>query len=168
MVFDGYPEHPTTKDHAHQVRERSSRYHGSKDVTIDPSKKLVLTRDQFLSKTRNKKNFICLLVNALKAENIKVHLAYADANVLIAKTAVELAKTVDVTVIGEDTDLVVLLWHYIDLNSTSSIVLQTVNGSRATIFYIANLCFLRLRHYFSNPQYWQRKGFPRQEITGYL
>ena len=123
VMFDGYPEHPTTKDHAHQ--QRTSKCSGAKEVQIDSSKRLVLTREQFLSNQNNKKNFIKLLSNYMASENIRFRLAEADADLMIVKTAVEFSEHHDVTIIGEDTDLVVLLWHYMDFDAPTSIVVQT-------------------------------------------
>ena len=50
--------------------------------------------------------------------------AFSDADLLIAKTSLEKSTQHEVFVISQDTDIMVLLWHYVS-DSSKSIILQT-------------------------------------------
>ena len=50
--------------------------------------------------------------------------AFSDADLLIAKTSLEKSTQHEVFVISQDTDIVVLLWHYFS-DSSKRIILQT-------------------------------------------
>lgn len=70
-----------------------------------------LTKEVFVSNPKNKDSFIHLLGSHLTEAKHKVLYAPADADVLIAKTAIESAQSVNTVVVGDDTDLLVLLIH---------------------------------------------------------
>ena len=108
IVFDGYKSGPTTKDTAH-VR-RTHGVTGSK-VYFSKATPFVSKKDRFLGNPDNKQNFIFMLGEVLEENGYSVKHAKGDADVLIVLTALELAETKDVVVIGEDTDLLVLLLH---------------------------------------------------------
>ena len=118
VVFDNYPGVPTKKDMAHQ--RRISR----KSTEIDVSKNSILsvTREAFLGSLGNKKKFIDLLKCCFIMDGITVHQAVDDADTLIVKQAIHHAITVDTVVIGNDTDLVVLLWHMVEENGNKVFV----------------------------------------------
>lgn len=111
IVFDGYQSGPTTKDTAH-VR----RNHGvtSTKVYFTKSTPLATRKEKFLSNPENKQNFIFMLGNELEEKGYGVVYADSDADVLIVKSAIDLAITSDVAIIGEDTDILVLLLYYIN------------------------------------------------------
>ena len=69
-------------------------------------------KENFLSNSDNKQNFIDLLCETFKANGIDCVNAPADADVMIAKKGIEHARETVTYVIGEDTDLLVLLCHY--------------------------------------------------------
>lgn len=75
----------------------------------------------FLANIENKQNFINLLSAKMLEKGIKTKHADADADVLIALTAIESAKTKPTVLLGEDTDLLVLLLHHADVTSNSLI-----------------------------------------------
>ena len=65
----------------------------------------------FLSNNGNKSRFLLMLGNYLIDNSITVLHAEKDADVLICREAVEWSNQVDVFVIGDDTDLLVILLH---------------------------------------------------------
>ena len=74
-------------------------------------------KDNFLANSINKQKFISMLSNDLRAQHVSVINATGDADVDIAKCATELTCDNSTTVIGEDTDLLVLLLYYVQDDS---------------------------------------------------
>src|SRR6218665_684609 len=70
-------------------------------------------KDEFLSIGSNKQKLIWLVSYALRKVDCIVMNAQGDADVEIAKAAVETSRLHTTTLIGEDTDLLVLLLHYV-------------------------------------------------------
>ena len=60
----------------------------------------------------NKQNFIQQLGNNLQAAGCEVFHASSDADVLIAQKAIEMANEQNTVLVGDDTDLLVLLLHH--------------------------------------------------------
>ena len=89
VVFDGYGNGPSTKDH-----------------TPFKSKK-----DLFLGNVENKQNFITLLANHLRNQDCKSIHDDNDTDTLIVQTAVQCSKTINTVLVGEYTDLLVLLCY---------------------------------------------------------
>lgn len=67
--------------------------------------------------------------NKMVEKGIKTKHADADADVLIALTAIESAKTKPTVLLGEDTDLLVLLLHHADVTS-NSLIFKSGNVSK--------------------------------------
>ena len=113
VVFDGYVAGPTTKDATHDRRAKGIK--GTKvnfNGTTPFKTKNVLV---FLKNKENKHNFIGLLTSHLEEHGCKVLQADGDADVLIAQTAVMSTDNSTTCVVGEDTDvLVLLMYHAID------------------------------------------------------
>ena len=114
IVFDGYTSGPSTKDIIHVRRNMGTigtpvRF--TKDTPFRSNK------DAFLKNTENKQNFILLLGTYLEENGLAVRYADSDADVLIVYTAIEHAETTTTYVIGEDTDLLVLLSYHAKKNS---------------------------------------------------
>ena len=108
VVFDSYPSVPTSKDSAHIRRGKSK----STNISIASNTILDLTKSLFLSNQRNKQRFVDFVIPYLKkVHGIACVQAVDDADTLIAKTAIQHLKTTDVTLYGDDTDLLALLLH---------------------------------------------------------
>ena len=108
VVFDGYLGGPTIKDNTHQRRGKNVHPVISfTEETVFAGKK-----DEFLSRDRNKQNMIDLISEKLRAKGCEVINAPVDADVQIVKVAVLSSLTRSTTLIGENTDLLVLLLHY--------------------------------------------------------
>ena len=121
VVFDGY-EGPSIKDCTHQRRRRTSNY-GNVDVT--EQRKFVGKKDEFLQSTHNKQQIIRLITEELRQRKCNVIQAEDDADVEIAKAAVTMAQFKSTTVIGEDTDLLVLLLYYTNIDKSYDIYLRS-------------------------------------------
>ncbi|VDI19138.1 Hypothetical predicted protein [Mytilus galloprovincialis] len=100
IVFDGYGSGPTTKDHVHERRSKgvTGTHISFKDSTPFKSKKEI-----FLANGENKQNFINMLCNKMDNEGFISLQAAADADVLIASTAVRYASCYPTVVVGCDT-----------------------------------------------------------------
>ena len=110
VVFDGYDEQHSTKDVAHIRRNLSIR--NSPDIHFTEDMIFSSKKDIFLSNQKNKQRFINLLGKQLEETEVKVHHAENDADVLIVQTALTQSATNEVVVIGEDTDLLILLLYH--------------------------------------------------------
>ena len=73
---------------------------------------LTLKKDLFLKNKENKQAFIKMLGRKLQSSGFPVFHADDDADVLIVKKAIEVSQTINTTVIGDDTDLLVLLLYH--------------------------------------------------------
>ena len=71
-------------------------------------------KELFMSNSHNKQAFINMLCEKLNEHDIRYKNAVDDADLLIAQTAVDCALSSEVIVIGEDTDLLVLLIHHVN------------------------------------------------------
>ena len=107
IVFDGY-EH-STKDMTHRIRSKNTN---CSNITPELTTTLTVKKPQFLSNTGNKERFIKLLSDYLVQLGYTCVHAQADADVLICRTAVDyLNSGQNITVQGDDTDLLVILIH---------------------------------------------------------
>ena len=105
VVFDGY-EVDSTKDLTHM---RCSKGKLGPIVSFTPDMKLSCTKDLFLSNKTNKQNFISMLGAELQKYNCKVYHDSADADYLIVRKAIDTGESMDTILVGNDTDLLVLL-----------------------------------------------------------
>lgn len=107
VVFDGYPDYPTTKgceQHRRALRKTSADIHVSENTVTTTS------QAEFLQNRNNKKALICSIATRFDNEKIFVKIAEADADVDIASAAFEKAALgATAVVVGQDTDLLVLL-----------------------------------------------------------
>ena len=114
IVFDGYTDEPSTKD-ATQLRRTgacsSVTIHFTGDMIIQSKK------EEFLNNKINKQRFIHYLSDKLEEAGCRTDHSKQDADVLIVQTAVASATTKDTVLVGDDTDLLVLLLHHADMNA---------------------------------------------------
>ena len=108
IVFDGY-HGPSIKDATHDRRAKGNVEVGIKFDLNTPCR---TTKDTFLSNKENKQNFINMLGNQLEKKGCRVKHADGDADLKIVKAAVASAEENSTVVIGEDTDLLILLCFY--------------------------------------------------------
>ena len=99
IVFDGYDNGPSSKDHEHMRRSETT----ASFVKIDLHASVVhqLT---FLSNEKNKSQFIHLLSDHLHSCGFNVHQSQSDADTLLVKCALDLTLSgYETTVIADDT-----------------------------------------------------------------
>lgn len=108
IVFDGYMEGPSIKDNTHQRRGHNVYPVVSFTAETEFSGK----KEQFLSKGVNKQRLIHMVSDEMRKKDFTVVNATGDADVDIVKAAVEASLLYKTTLIGEDTDLLVLLLYY--------------------------------------------------------
>ena len=108
VVFDGYEEGPSTKDWEHQRRSGVSGL----SVNFDSDMVSNLKKDMFLSNTANKQRLIKLLGEKLQLSGCRIIHAQGDADLLIIQMAIQSAKSITTVLVGDDTDLLVLLCHH--------------------------------------------------------
>ena len=82
-------------------------------VTFTDDMTITMKKDSFLSNAENKRHFIAMLRQYLADDGCDTLQAVGDADVLIAKTAVASAATHPTALVGDDTDLLVLLCYYV-------------------------------------------------------
>ena len=99
VVFDGYDD-MSTKNMTHQ---RTAAGKAGATVTFTENMKVTLKKDNILANPKN-----CFL----QEDNCPTSHAEGDADVLSVKTAVESARERNTVLLGDDTDLLVLLCFY--------------------------------------------------------
>lgn len=109
VIFDGYESGPSTKDATHDRRR-----HGvtSPEIRFVPGMTCTSKKEVFLSNDKNKVRFLELLGQKLKETGCHVIFSTGDADLDIIQTAISVSETSPATVIGEDTDLLILLLHH--------------------------------------------------------
>ena len=123
IVFDGYLFGPSTKDHTH-LRRNSKGV--SKLTNFTPDMKLQCDKASFMGNIYNKTKMIQLIGSNLQKANCKVIYDEEDADVNVALTACKEVLTKNLTVIGEDSDiLVLLLYHSTMYNSSFKLVYRS-------------------------------------------
>ena len=122
VVFDGY-HNKSTKSHEHLRRNFVSQ---SCNVNICADNQVPFTQDRFLSNTENKVGLIKFLSLHLQEEGISIINCPGDADSTIVETALEIAQKNlgPVTVVADDTDIVVMLVHHWQENMSEVYFLQ--------------------------------------------
>ena len=106
VVFDGYSDKPSTKDCAYMRRSG-----GTIGVTVHFTSSMALhtKKEEFLSNKHNKQRLIALLSQRLEQAGCEIHQARGDADVLIVQTAFTSVAKQEPVLVGDDTDMLVLL-----------------------------------------------------------
>ena len=107
VVFHGY-QASTIKDMKH--KRRSKGKHGM-TMTFEKNMNLAVSKEVFLSNKENKQRFIFMLDEELSQIGCTVFHDTGDADCLIVKKTMESAAENNVVLVGDDTDLLVLLLH---------------------------------------------------------
>ena len=85
-------------------------------MTFNLSMKLELKKDDFLSNKDNKQRFLGVLGEHLATGGCEIAHATGDSDVPIVQAAVKVSDTCEAVLVGDDTDLLVLLIHLADGN----------------------------------------------------
>ena len=111
LVFDGYQDGPSTKDHEHLRRTMKSTVSVDMSVHLDNSIGDV-TQKSFLCNTNNKECLIGLLAQPLSCDGHNIVRCRADADTSIISNVLDFACSgTDVCLIGTDTDLLMMLLY---------------------------------------------------------
>ena len=116
-MFDGYANGPSTKDNAHLRRAREQMT----EVHFIGSTIMNVKKDAFLSNKKNKQSFITLLSRTLEQDGCQTSHARGDADLLIVQTAIQSASASDTVLVGDDTDLLILLCFHTPIESSHDI-----------------------------------------------
>ena len=112
VVFDGYTS-SSTKDMTQQRRAG-----GKTGTTVTFSDDMKVTmKDHFLSNSSNKQSFISMLSSYQQKRNCQTRHPQADADLLIVHTSVESAKRIHTVLVEDDTDLLILLCYYTEVDA---------------------------------------------------
>lgn len=114
IVFDGYKDEPTTKDATQQRRTGTCS-----SLTVNFAGDMIIKskKEDFLNNKTNKQRFIHFLSDKLERAGCSTEHAKHDADVRIVQTALASARTRDTVLIGDDTDLLVLLLYHADMTA---------------------------------------------------
>ena len=106
VVSDGYSSDPSTKDETHQQRTGTDM---GVDVDFTSDMILKMKKRPFLANPRNKQKLINIMSSQMEEEGIQVKQSSGDAEYDIVMSACSLAETKPVVVVGDDTDLLILI-----------------------------------------------------------
>ena len=116
-VFDGYNESSSSTKYLTQLN-RSRKVIPAHNIELAPHLTFNCeSKESFFANKNNKQSFINMLSDAMEERNIPVVHAKGDADQLIAKTALDLAKEFTTQVVAEDTDIFQLLVSQLNPNS---------------------------------------------------
>ena len=118
VVFDGYSAGPSTKDAVHWRRAGGQI---GPSMNITPAMVFNGKKKHFLRNNDNKKMFIIMLSKNLEKAGSHIHNAVGDADFLITQTVIAVARTsTSATIlVGDDTDLLILLCHHVPSDMTN-------------------------------------------------
>ena len=104
------------KDGAH---ERRTGGRAGPIVYFTPDMVMKSKREDLLSNKDNKQRFIRMLGQSLEHVGCETRHAKCDADVLIVETTVQSATSCETTLVGDDTDLLVLLCFHVEQDSSN-------------------------------------------------
>jgi hypothetical protein len=130
IVFDGYCNGPTTKDHEHARRAvKVAPY-----IAVELNQPSHNNMSEFLANEKNKKQLVNILTEQFEREGLVVFQAADDADTLIVKKSLDLAREkVPVVTVANDTDvLLLLLYHFEESLADVFLRSDTNSGPSAT------------------------------------
>lgn len=118
IVFDGYLDGPSIKDATHIKRSE-----GKSSPFVSMDMKLTMKKDMFLSNKRiSSVFFFMMLSESFDSVGCQTIHACEDADLLITQTAVGASEQRDVVVIADDTDVLILLCFYVQMENKKVIL----------------------------------------------
>lgn len=131
IVFDFVPE-GTTKDEFYFRQSKGVRGVNTKftEHTLFNSKK-----EHFLANRSNRVSFLAMLSKMLMENGCTILQAKTDQNLLIAKTATEMAMTEPIMVIGDDLEVIILLCNRAQPECCDIVFKSEEGPKKPSIFY---------------------------------
>ena len=128
VVFDGYGDESSTKDHEHMRRMAGKKI--CPDLRVTQQLIITCDREVFLANEKNKGALITMISMEMENNNIIVRQAKDDGDTLIVKTAIDLVTSVKtpVIVVAQDTDILVLLCYHRPNNCSNLYLQSDVDG----------------------------------------
>ena len=109
-------------------------------MKVEDSIHVNIKQSEFLANSKNKMNLISLLTLHLQRGGCKIHQAMGDADLLIVLTAIEEdEKGIEAYVIGEDTDLLVLLTVHAPSENKLKMVVPKKGNQQEKIYRISDI-----------------------------
>ena len=99
------------------THQRWSKGKAGATVTVAANMTTTMKNDHILASRKNKQQFIFMLNTELEKSNCKTYHAPGDADILIVQKAVQSATTSKTVLVGDGTDLIVLLSYHSSLDS---------------------------------------------------
>ena len=99
------------------THQRRSKGNAGTTVTFTADTPVTMKKEQCLANRQNKQCFIFMLSEELKKNNCEVHHASGNADLLIVMKAVQSANSSNTVLVGDDTDLLILLCHHASIES---------------------------------------------------
>ena len=135
VVFDGYEQGPSIKDHEHLRRVKKV----CTDIQLSESMEAYKNQEVFLTNEKNKHQFILLISQYLKDDGQVVHQSTRDADTMIVQCALQYAiEGSEVNVVADDTDVLELLMYHWKQNMLSIYFLSEA-GKSLNIWGISDL-----------------------------
>ena len=97
--------------------QRLSNGNACTTVTFTADTPVTMKKEQFLANRQKRQRFIFMLSEELKKNNFEVHHASGDAELLIVMKAVQSANSSNTVLVGDDTELIVLLCYHASLEA---------------------------------------------------
>ncbi|KAJ8882729.1 hypothetical protein PR048_014542 [Dryococelus australis] len=133
VIFDGYPDTPTTKGEAHSLHYQKH----VPFVLFNDSTYISHTQSDFLANSQYKRALIRALITHLRKASNELYQATADSDIQIICVALQHAADGKcVIVVGQDTDLLVLLTVLSTYDDICFLKPQ-IGNKRETVFNIA-------------------------------
>ena len=136
IVFDGYEQGPSIKDHEYQLRVSRT----CADIQLSECMEAHNNQQIFLSNKTNKIKFISLLSHYLRADAQTVYNSSGDADTTIVTCALQFATQGNgVIIVADDTDIMVLLIHHWNTNMADVYLQSNAKKSQKKIWKIRDL-----------------------------
>lgn len=140
VVFDGYPTENSTKSYE---RSRRALKHHSPDLGfLSDEKEAGISMEDFLSNSNNKNLLINRLAPIIQNMGVQVLQAEEDADLLIVNTAIKKSEDhQSIEIIGEDTDLLILLTQFSELDSNIVLAKPMKRNKQKAIYNVRSFAY---------------------------
>ena len=117
-MFDRYSGNASTKDITHLRRSKGKL---GRPVLFTENTVFNMKKDEFLLNLKNKQCFLEMPTAEMNTVGMYAMQSSGDADTLITTIAVDIANSKPTVVIGEDTDLLILLIHFVNKKKVQNV-----------------------------------------------